>query len=149
MSHHSVIPASSPGALRAAAPAAFRSSYTSPVPVPPAETSAPEPTVQAAPTPRRRVITALITPAIVLVATLGGHAVWTWQAERRFDRYVEGLRRTGEPVSLSEVLGPPVADADNGALDLRAAAEAINTETWGEFYGLPALGMPLTEREVE
>jgi hypothetical protein len=103
----------------------------------------------AAPSRRRRIAAALITPAILLVATLGGHAAWTWHAERRLARYVETLRGKGEPVTVAEVLGPAIPESDNGAVSLRAAGDAIDVERWGEFFNLSGIGLPLSEHELD
>jgi hypothetical protein len=150
MSHHPVIPASPLGAPRdSAASAIYRSSLASPPDTLPADhLDAPAP-ADAQVTRRKRIVMALITPAFLLLATVGGHAAWTWQAERRFERYVQGLRASGEPVSCYEVLGPLVSEADNGAADLRAAADFIDGERWGDFYSLAGLGLPLTDQELQ
>src|SRR5215207_5209103 len=129
MSHDPIVPPR-PGASarRSAASTSFVPTGAGPADghafaLPPEPPAAPVPA--APPSRRRRIAAALITPAILLVATFGGHAAWSWHAERRLARYVDSLRGKGEPVTLAEVLGPAVPDADNGAVNLRNAGEMI------------------------
>jgi hypothetical protein len=103
------------------------------------------------PSRRKRLLAALITPTILLTAVVGGHGFWTWQAERRIDKFVAGLREGGEPVDMAAFApAQPVPDGQNAAIDLRAAGEAIapDTEAWQSFVNTGALGLPLTEHEM-
>src|SRR5687768_5221838 len=100
---------------------------------------------------RRRIIGTLITPTILIVVLVGGHSVWTWQAERRLNRFVQQLRSSGEPISLAEMIAPRVPDSDNAAIDLRAAAESVvsdGEESSQAFFCMQPLALPLTAQEI-
>src|SRR5688572_3700951 len=91
---------------RAAGPGGSSRSSAPLVPMPPPTSTPPAPIstpVEAAGSRKRRLIGALITPTMLLVAVVGGHRTWTWQAERKLDRCLDELRRKGEPVSLAEI----------------------------------------------
>jgi hypothetical protein len=99
---------------------------------------------------KRRWLTTLITPIVVLVMAVGGHRAWTWQAERKLGALVDELRSKGEPVSMAEIT-PKVAKQDNAAFDIRAASEGLpnDSELWQQFYGLGPLSLPLTREEIQ
>jgi hypothetical protein len=160
MSHGPAIGRYSAAAARTAGPGA--SSLTTPAAsLPPAQSEASaagtrsadvpaRPPASSPPSRRKRLAAALITPAILLTAVVGGHALWTWQAERRIDRFVADLRERGEATSMAEFTpAVPVPDTDNAAIDLRAAGESIvpDTEAWQSFVNTGPLGLPLTGEE--
>jgi hypothetical protein len=87
----------------------------------------------------------LLTPTILLVALVGGHQIWSWQAKRQLKNFVDVLRQNGEPVSVTQFQSVPIPDEKNGAADLRAAGEAVvpDADAW------QGIRLPLSDREVE
>src|SRR4051812_23274228 len=77
--------------------------------------------------PRRRWLRRIGLSVVVLVLLLAaGHWYWGHQAERQLAGRLAELRAAGEPVAPADLAGPAVPDADNAAIDLRAAAAAID-----------------------
>jgi hypothetical protein len=75
---------------------------------------------------------------ILLVLLLaGGGTYWQWgvNAQRALDEAVSELRRNGQPVEAADLAAPPIAGADNAAIDLRAAAQLLDTSSdpWKAF----------------
>src|SRR6476619_5636391 len=73
---------------------------------------------------------------LTLVAlTLIAHAWWSGQAGRRLAATVARYRAAGEPMTPEDLDKPPVPDARNAVVDLRAAAAAIDptAEPWAAF----------------
>lgn len=68
------------------------------------------------------------------MTALAGTTHWLWGewAEYRLNAHIEQLRKAGEPVTPADLRPKPVADQDNAAIELRAAAAAIDTkgEAW-------------------
>ena len=93
----------------------------------------------------------LVTPALLIVATVGGHQAWEWQAERRLERFVQGLRDSGQPVSMNELIPvTPVADATNGAVELRMASEVVSVdEGWQSLFNVVPVALPLSDAELD
>lgn len=92
----------------------------------------------------------LVTPAILIVATVGGHQAWEWQAERRLDHLIDGLRHNGQPVSMAELTSATTApESQNGAVDLRKASDGITLdESWQGLFGPVPVQLPLTDDEL-
>ena len=87
---------------------------------------------------------------VLLLAVLGsGAAYWRWgnNAQKRLTAAIEDLRRRGEPVYATDLTHPPVAGADNAAIDLRAAAGFIDprTDAWKAFQQID-FAQPLSEQ---
>lgn len=94
---------------------------------------------------------ALVTPAFLIIAALGGHGAWTWQAEHKVERLVNGLRGKGEPVSLADFCpSEPVPDRHNAAVALRDAGELVDVgnDAWQAMFSLTSLELPLSGREL-
>src|SRR4051812_17467089 len=86
--------------------------------------------------PRRRWLRRLGLSLLVLVLPLvAGHWYWGHRAERQLAEQLAQLRAAGEPVAPADLAGPAVQDGDNAAVDLRAAASAIDqkSEVWDRF----------------
>jgi hypothetical protein len=85
---------------------------------------------------------------LVLLAI--AHAIWRQIAWRRLDRLIAGYRESGEPTAPEDFDGPPIPDADNGAVDLRAAGAALkmHTSAW-EHWCWTSRVLPLTPGERE
>ncbi len=100
--------------------------------------------------PRRRWPWVLLLLAVLLVLlTVAGYGVWSTGARRRLDHEVAALKAAGEPIELSDFVVTNVADADNAALDPRAAALSIGeaTQHFKDYDKLePAI--PLTDKEM-
>ena len=80
---------------------------------------------------------------IILFVTLVGiaillHSLWSSGARRRLDAQVAAYRAAGEPIEPQDFVVTGVADADDAALDLRAAAAAIDptNPVWTTFKDL-------------
>jgi hypothetical protein len=93
----------------------------------------------------------LLTPMLLFVGVVGGHWAWTAYAERQLTRYVDGLRRAGEPITLADLQPAPLPDADNAAIDLSAAASALNLTdpSWRGYFAQGEAKLPMTPGEVE
>ena len=64
--------------------------------------------------------------ALGLVVVLAGvRAWWGWEAGRELAAEVRGWRERGEPVTVGELAGAKIADEQNAAVALRAAAKAF------------------------
>ena len=78
----------------------------------------------------------------VLLALLmaAGGTYWRWgaNAERALNEVVDELRRNGQPVEAADLVGPPVPGADNAAIDLRSAAQSLDTGSaaWKAFEAI-------------
>jgi hypothetical protein len=114
----------------------------------------PESSAKAPPEPvprRRRALSALLTPTLLVLALVGSHRAWTWYAQHRLGNAVDALRKSGEPVSLEEIIPAQVPDSANAAVDVRRAIEQIvadQDEMAQAFFNLPGLALPMTEREL-
>lgn len=88
---------------------------------------------------------------LLLLVGLLLHWMWTIGARRRLDAQVAVYRAAGEPIEPADFTVAGVADADNAAIDLRAAHAAIDrdSQAWTTFEKLdeePAL--PLRPDEL-
>ena len=74
----------------------------------------------------------------LLVAAGGTYWRWGVNAERALNEAVDELRRNGQPVEAADLVGPPVPGADNAAIDLRSAAQSLDTASaaWKAFEAI-------------
>src|SRR5687768_13457506 len=104
------------------------------------------------PSRRRRRVPWRLIVALILVTTLGV-VVFEWfraiSTARRLDEAIAARRAKGEPVTPDDFQPPPLADADNAAVYLRRAEEAIRmTERQEKFFHERfANHVPLTPQE--
>src|SRR5688572_14975456 len=89
--------------------------------------------------------------AIFLFAILvlaGEHAYRVHHARRALVRHLADLRRGGDRVLPCDFVPAPLLVEDNAAIDLRAAAAAIDVKSkaWGDFSGVRS-GFPLLDFE--
>ncbi len=105
-----------------------------------------------APVSRNRRVLRTLLPAVLLIgAAFGGHRAWAWHAERKLERFVDALRHSGEPVAPADFAVPPVPDADNAALELREAGEAVvfDGEAWQAFFSAAPITLPLSAAQID
>ncbi len=89
---------------------------------------------------------------LVLVALLGLHTWWGHHAQVQLDAALAEIRARHEPVAPEDLNSAPIPDAENAAVDLLAAAAALDETQplWKEFDQLETLRplqLPLTENE--
>ena len=113
-------------------------------------------TTDSAPTaaPRRRTrprwLPRLPLPAALALAVglalAGGYWLWLRGARADLAEAVEQIRRAGDPVTVDDLARPPVPDADNAAIDVKAAAALIDGlgEPWKAYRSFP-FESPLTD----
>lgn len=65
--------------------------------------------------------------ALVIATVVALHQWWGQRAAHRLDREVLALAAAGEPVTPQALLGAALPDEQNGAIDLRAAADSIES----------------------
>jgi hypothetical protein len=95
----------------------------------------------------------LIGIGIVLVCALFlVHLVWSAGAGKSLNRQVAALRAAGEPIEFAVyATTQPLADEDNGAIDLRDAYKTLSdrrSPLWQEF-DKQTLDLPLVEKEIK
>lgn len=101
--------------------------------------------------PRRRWLRRLGLGLLLLViALVVGHAWWGHQAEKRLDARIRHYQAAGEPMTPEALDAPSIPDERNAAMDLRAAATAIDvtSDAFKAFDALPEPALPLTPEEL-
>jgi len=90
--------------------------------------------------------------ALLLVLLLAGaHRLWGIGSARRLERLAGEYRAAGEPIEPADFVVTGVADADNAAFDLRAAAAMLDQPgdaAWAAFEKLIDPALPLRDDEV-
>ena len=84
----------------------------------------------------------LLLPALLVALHFGLGTI----EKRKLGRLVEQYRRDGEPILPEDFDQPTIPDADNAAIDLRAAAATIDSARFREFGELD-LQLPLSHEE--
>src|SRR5687768_8531992 len=93
---------------------------------------------------------ALLTLVVLLLVTVGGHKWWSHRAEQALVAQMSEYTRLGEPARIEDFQEEAIADGQNIAIDLRAAAKAITTDDeQKKLLGLYDHRLPLSTRESE
>ena len=72
------------------------------------------------------------------------------QAQKALDADLAALRRKGEPVTPQDLIGVSLPDAENAAVDLRAAFRALKTTTaaFDAYNKMESIRLPLAEKDA-
>lgn len=88
----------------------------------------------------------------LLLSTVVGQAIRGHLAQRAFDQVITDLKSSGQPVLAGDFAPPVLADGDNAAIDILAAAAQIDRDSdqWKAFENieLGQLALPLDSNEV-
>src|SRR5258706_8547642 len=87
---------------------------------------------------------------LLVVGVILFHAIWGYRAQSQVDRLVARYRAAGEPTTPEDLAETQVPDANNRAIEIRAAAALIDSksdsETWRLFIWTERT-LPLTSKE--
>ncbi|HYO10948.1 MAG TPA: hypothetical protein VER17_18430 [Tepidisphaeraceae bacterium] len=91
----------------------------------------------------------LLGAVALFVLLFGGHWLWTAGSAKQLARHVALIKSSGEPIEPADFRVAPVPDADNAAIDIRAAVRSVDTasEAW-KAYDRLSPRLPLTEKEI-
>lgn len=88
----------------------------------------------------------------LLVSTFVGQAIRGHFAQRAFEQAIADLKSSGQPILAADFAPPVLADGDNAAIDILAAAAHIDrdSDAWKAFENieLGQLALPLDPAEV-
>src|SRR5690349_9595912 len=86
-----------------------------------------EPPAQTAPKRRRGLKWVSRIVSLLAVGLIVAHWYWGRSAARALEAQIHGYQIAGEPIDPADLNDPLVPDPDNAVIDLRKAAQSLNT----------------------
>src|SRR5207253_6491347 len=71
----------------------------------------------------------LLSMLLLVVGVILVHAVWGYRAQSQVDRLVARYRAAGEPTTPQDLAEPAIPDANNMAIEIRAAAALSDSKS--------------------